>query len=146
MATDMSSNLERVLQRAEALMQRIESVLPQPLEAPDWSASVAYRYRKRSSGHGTLEPVRHIAPMRLDDLKEIDQQKEKIQRNTEQFVNGLPANNVLLTGARGTGKSSLIKACLNTYAPLGLRLIEVDKADLVDLPDIIEVEIGRAHV
>ena len=145
MATDMSSNLERVLQRAEALMQRIESVLPQPLEAPDWSASVAYRYRKRSSGHGTLEPVRHIAPMRLDDLKEIDQQKEKIQRNTEQFVNGLPANNVLLTGARGTGKSSLIKACLNTYAPRGLRLIEVDKADLVDLPDIIEVVASRAE-
>ena len=145
MATDMSSNLERVLQRAEALMQRIESVLPQPLEAPDWSASVAFRYRKRSSGHGTLEPVRHIAPMRLDDLKEIDQQKEKIQRNTEQFVNGLPANNVLLTGARGTGKSSLIKACLNTYAPRGLRLIEVDKADLVDLPDIIEVVASRAE-
>jgi len=145
MATDMSSNLERVLQRAEALMRRIESVLPQPLEAPDWSASVAFRYRKRSSGHGTLEPVRHIAPMRLDDLKEIDQQKEKIQRNTEQFVNGLPANNVLLTGARGTGKSSLIKACLNTYAPRGLRLIEVDKADLVDLPDIIEVVASRAE-
>ena len=139
MATDMSSSLERVLQRAEALMQRIESVLPQPLQAPDWSASVAYRYRKRSSGHGTLEPVRHVAQLDLQDLKEIDQQKEKIQRNTEQFVNGLPANNVLLTGARGTGKSSLIKACLNTYAPRGLRLIEVDKDDLVDLPDIIEV-------
>ena len=139
MATDMSSSLERVLQRAEALMQRIESVLPQPLQAPDWSASVAYRYRKRSSGHGTLEPVRHVAQLGLQDLKEIDQQKEKIQRNTEQFVNGLPANNVLLTGARGTGKSSLIKACLNTYAARGLRLIEVDKDDLVDLPDIIEV-------
>ena len=139
MATDMSSSLERVLQRAETLMQRIESVLPQPLQAPDWSASVAYRYRKRSSGHGTLEPVRHVAQLDLQDLKEIDQQKEKIQRNTEQFVNGLPANNVLLTGARGTGKSSLIKACLNTYAPRGLRLIEVDKDDLVDLPDIIEV-------
>lgn len=139
MATDMSSSLERVLQRAEALMQRIESVLPQALQAPDWTASVAYRYRKRSSGHGTLEPVRHVAQLVLQDLKEIDQQKEKIQRNTEQFVNGLPANNVLLTGARGTGKSSLIKACLNTYAPRGLRLIEVDKDDLVDLPDIIEV-------
>ena len=143
MATDMSSSLERVLQRAEALMQRIESVLPQPLQAPDWSASVAYRYRKRSSGHGTLEPVRHVAQLGLQDLKEIDQQKEKIQRNTEQFVNGLPANNVLLTGARGTGKSSLIKACLNTYAPRGLRLIEVDKDDLVDLPDIIEVVATR---
>ena len=145
MATDMSSSLERVLQRAEALMQRIESVLPQPLQAPDWSASVAYRYRKRSSGHGTLEPVRHVAQLGLQDLKEIDQQKEKIQRNTEQFVTGLPANNVLLTGARGTGKSSLIKACLNTYAPRGLRLIEVDKDDLVDLPDIIEVVANRAE-
>jgi len=145
MATDMSSSLERVLQRAEALMQRIESVLPQPLQAPDWSASVAYRYRKRSSGHGTLEPVRHVAQLGLQDLKEIDQQKEKIQRNTEQFVNGLPANNVLLTGARGTGKSSLIKACLNNYAPRGLRLIEVDKDDLVDLPDIVEVVAARAE-
>jgi len=145
MAADMSSSLERVLQRAEALMQRIESVLPQPLQAPDWSASVAYRYRKRSSGRGTLEPVRHVAQLGLQDLKEIDQQKEKIQRNTEQFVNGLPANNVLLTGARGTGKSSLIKACLNTYAPRGLRLIEVDKDDLVDLPDIIEVVANRAE-
>jgi predicted AAA+ superfamily ATPase len=145
MATDMSSSLERVLQRAEALMQRIESVLPQPLQAPDWSASVAYRYRKRSSGHGTLEPVRHVAQLGLQDLKEIDQQKEKIQRNTEQFVNGLPANNVLLTGARGTGKSSLIKACLNNYASRGLRLIEVDKDDLVDLPDIIEVVANRTE-
>jgi predicted AAA+ superfamily ATPase len=106
---------------------------------------VAYRYRKRSSGHGTLEPVRHVAQLGLQDLKEIDQQKEKIQRNTEQFVNGLPANNVLLTGARGTGKSSLIKACLNTYAPRGLRLIEVDKDDLVDLPDIVEVVAARAE-
>jgi predicted AAA+ superfamily ATPase len=106
---------------------------------------VAYRYRKRSSGHGTLEPVRHVAQLGLQDLKEIDQQKEKIQRNTEQFVNGLPANNVLLTGARGTGKSSLIKACLNNYAPRGLRLIEVDKDDLVDLPDIIEVVAARAE-
>jgi hypothetical protein len=106
---------------------------------------VAYRYRKRSSGHGTLEPVRHVAQLGLQDLKEIDQQKEKIQRNTEQFVNGLPANNVLLTGARGTGKSSLIKACLNNYASRGLRLIEVDKDDLVDLPDIVEVVAARAE-
>ena len=137
---DLSNNpLERLVQRAEALMARIESVLPQPLTAPDWSASVAYRYRKRSSGHGNLEPVRHVASLGLKDLQEIDGQKEKIQRNTEQFVNGLPANNVLLTGARGTGKSSLIKACLNEYSPRGLRLIEVDKDDLTDLPDIIDV-------
>ncbi|MCZ8255794.1 MAG: ATP-binding protein, partial [Polaromonas sp.] len=118
------------------------SVLPQPLTAPDWSASVAYRYRKRSSGHGSLEPVRHIGNMSLGDLKEINDQKEKIKRNTEQFVLGKPANNVLLTGARGTGKSSLIKACLNEYSSRGLRLIEVDKADLTDLPDIVDVVSG----
>ena len=135
----MNEHFERLIVRAEALITRIESVLPQPLTAPDWSASIAYRYRKRSSGHGSLEPVKHIGHMALDDLKEIDDQKEKIQRNTEQFVNGKPANNVLLTGARGTGKSSLIKACLNQYAARGLRLIEVDKADLTDLPDIVDV-------
>ena len=135
--------LERLLHRAEVLLARIEAVLPQPLHAPDWQASVAFRYRKRSSGHGVLEPVRHIGSMSLDDLKEIDQQKEKIQRNTLQFLQGLPANNVLLTGARGTGKSSLVKACLNTYAAQGLRLIEVDKHDMVDLPDIIDVVAAR---
>ena len=135
----MNEHFERLIVRAEALISRIESVLPQPLTAPDWSASIAYRYRKRSSGHGSLEPVRHIGHMALGDLKEINDQKAKIQRNTEQFVNGKPANNVLLTGARGTGKSSLIKACLNEYAKRGLRLIEVDKADLTDLPDIVDV-------
>ena len=137
------SSLDRLVQRAESLITRIESVLPQPLSAPDWHASIAYRYRKRSSGHGSLEPVRHVASLSLADLKEIDGQKEKIQRNTEQFVKGLTANNVLLTGARGTGKSSLIKACLNAYAPHGLRLLEVDKDDLTDLPDIIDVVSGR---
>ena len=135
----MNEHFERLIVRAEALISRIESVLPQPLTAPDWSASIAFRYRKRSYGHGSLEPVKHIGHMALDDLKEIDDQKEKIQRNTEQFVNGKPANNVLLTGARGTGKSSLIKACLNEYFTRGLRLIEVDKADLTDLPDIVDV-------
>ena len=135
----MNEHFERLIVKAEALISRIESVLPQPLTAPDWSASIAYRYRKRSSGHGSLEPVKHIGHMALTDLKEIEDQKEKIQRNTEQFVNGKPANNVLLTGSRGTGKSSLIKACLNEYAERGLRLIEVDKADLTDLPDIVDV-------
>ena len=139
----MNQKFEHLIERAEQLIARIESVLPQPLGAPDWSLSIAWRYRKRSSGHGTLEPVRHVAAMHLADLKEIDGQKEKIQRNTEQFVLGKPANNVLLTGARGTGKSSLIKACLNAYAGQGLRLIEVDKADLVDLPDIVDVVADR---
>ena len=139
----MNQKFEHLLVRAEQLITRIESILPQPLSAPDWTASVAWRYRKRSSGHGALEPVRHLAPLQLSDLQEIDGQKEKIQRNTEQFVRGALANNVLLTGARGTGKSSLIKACLNAYAAQGLRLIEVDKTDLIDLPDIMDTVAGR---
>jgi predicted AAA+ superfamily ATPase len=138
----MNDALERLLKRAEQLIARIESVLPQPLGQPDWGASVAFRYRKRG-GHGVLEPVRHVATIALADLQEIDVQKEKIQRNTAHFVSGLPANNVLLTGARGTGKSSLIKACLNTFAEKGLRLIEVDKTDLTDLPDIVDVVADR---
>ena len=138
----MTDKFERLIAQAERLMQRIEAVLPQPLGAPDWSQSVAWRYRKRASGHGALEPVRHVGAMALSDRKEIEPQKEKIERNTRQFVEGRPANNVLLTGARGTGKSSLIKACLNAYAPQGLRLIEVDKADLTDLPDIVDVVAG----
>ena len=135
----MTPQFEHLLHRAEQLISRIEAVLPRALSAPDWTAAVAWRYRKRSTGHGVLEPVRHLGPMRLADLKEIDSQKEKIERNTRQFVEGRPANNVLLTGARGTGKSSLIRACLNEYAGQGLRLIEVDKADLTDLPDIVDV-------
>lgn len=139
----MTQNFDRLIARAEQLMARIELALPQPLAAPDWAGAIAWRYRKRASGHGRLEPVRHVAAMQLADLQEIDGQKDKIARNTEQFVRGQPANNVLLTGARGTGKSSLIKACLNAYAPEGLRLIEVDKADLTDLPDIVEVVADR---
>lgn len=139
----MTHPLAQLVERAAQLMDRIEAVLPQPLSQPDWTEAIAWRYRKRSSGHGVLEPVRHVSGMGLADLQEIDGQKEKMQRNTEQFVRGLPANNVLLTGARGTGKSSLIKACLNAYAGQGLRLIEVDKADLVDLPDIVDVVAGR---
>ena len=141
----MNESFERLIARVETLITRIESVLPQPLSAPDWQASVAFRYRKRSSGHGSLEPVMHLGKLSLDDLKEIDEQKDKIRRNTEQFVSGVPANNVLLTGSRGTGKSSLIKACLNAYAARGLRLIEVDKADLTDLPDIVELVFDRAE-
>ena len=139
----MSDRFDQLLARAEQLMARIESVLPQPLTQPDWAASSAFRYRKRSAGRSSLEPVRHIGAMKLADLKAIEPQKEKIQRNTWQFVRGDLANNVLLTGARGTGKSSLIRACLNEYAHLGLRLIEVDKADLVDLPDIVELVSDR---
>jgi len=139
----MSDGLERLLARAERLMERIELVLPSRLGAPDWKASIAFRYRKRGNGHGVLEPVRQVGAIRLSDLREIDDQKLKIQRNTQQFIQGLPANNVLLTGARGTGKSSLVKACLQEFAADGLRLIEVDKSDLVDLPDIVDVVADR---
>jgi hypothetical protein len=127
------------LTRAVQFMERVESALRQDIEQPDWSSSIAFLYRKRVSGQGYLVPVRQVGAMRLNDLLEIDVQKEKIARNTAQFVSGQTANNVLLTGARGTGKSSLVRACLNTYAPQGLRLIEVDKEDLVDLPDIVDI-------
>jgi predicted AAA+ superfamily ATPase len=134
--------LLHLITRAEALLARLEAVLPHPLTAPDWAASIAFRYRKRG-GSGVIEPIRHVAPIRLDSLVEVGPQKERLLRNTKQFVAGLGANNVLLTGARGTGKSSLIKACLNEFATEGLRLIEVDKADLVDLPDIVDLVADR---
>jgi predicted AAA+ superfamily ATPase len=137
--------LLQLIARAEALILRLEAVLPHPLAAPDWNASIAYRYRRRSAAGSALEPVRHVAPISLDDLVEVEPQKERLLRNTEQFVAGRGANNVLLTGARGTGKSSLIKACLNEFAPQGLRLIEVDKADLIDLPDIVDLVAERAE-
>jgi predicted AAA+ superfamily ATPase len=130
--------LGQLLGRADALLGRLEHLVPGPLEAPDWSASIAFRYRKRA-----LQPVRHVATIRLPELREVDAQKERLLRNTRHFVDGRRANNVLLTGAKGTGKSSLIKAVLNELAPQGLRLIELDKADLVDLPDIAELIADR---
>ncbi len=136
------ADLDSVLARAERLLQRLEAVLPHPPAAPDWAASIAFRYRKRGAS-GVLEPVRQVATIRLESLVEVEPQKERLLRNTRQFVEGHGANNVLLTGARGTGKSSLIKAVLNQFAPQGLRLIEVDKADLVDLPDIVDLVASR---
>jgi uncharacterized protein len=138
----LPSSVEALIARAEQLLVRLEAVLPHAARAPDWSASIAFRYRKRG-GAGQLEPVRHVASIRLDHLERVDVQKERLLRNTEQFVHGRGANNVLLTGARGTGKSSLIKACLNEFAAQGLRLIEVDKADLVDLPDLVDLVASR---
>ena len=140
MPNDLSADF---FARATLFMDRVESSLPHALAAPDWNASIAFKYRKRPSGQARLEPVRHVGVMALDALQEVDTQKEKIQRNTAQFVGGLPANNVLLTGARGTGKSSLIRACLHAFADQGLRLIEVDKADLVDLPDMVDLVADR---
>ncbi len=137
------NSLEHLLNRAESLLARIEARLPAPETEPDWDAATAFRWRKRAGQSGRLEPVRHLAPLALDDLHNISRQKQQIEQNTRQFVAGHPANNVLLTGARGTGKSSLIKACLNQYANQGLRLIEVDKDDLVDLSDIVDLVATR---
>jgi predicted AAA+ superfamily ATPase len=133
----MTTSLQQLIDHADALLTRLEAVLPPAPTATDWTAAAAFRYRKRA-GRGSIEPVQHAATIRLTDLKEVEPQKERLLANTRQFVAGRPANNVLLTGARGTGKSSLIKACLNEFAPQGLRLIEVDKADLTDLTDIVE--------
>jgi predicted AAA+ superfamily ATPase len=137
-----ADRLLALLDRADALLERLHTVLPQPLSAPDWAAAVAFRYRRRHGGV-RLEPVRHLAPIGLDALREIDAQKARFVRNLAQFVAGRSANHMLLTGARGTGKSSLVKAALNEYAPRGLRLIEVDKADLVDLPDLVDLVAER---
>lgn len=137
--------LEQFLLRAEAVLARVEAVLP-PTHArePDWKRSTAFRWRRRASGGASfLQPVMHVGSIALADLQHVDAQKRQIEQNTRQFVQGRPANNVLLTGARGTGKSSLIKACLNEFAASGLRLIEVDKADLADLPDIVDLVAGR---
>jgi predicted AAA+ superfamily ATPase len=141
------NQLDQFLHRAEALLARVEALLPPaaPRE-PDFKRSFAFRWRRRSGPggvHHVLQPVAHTASIRLEDLQHIARQKSEIEQNTRQFVARRPANNVLLTGARGTGKSSLIKACLNGFAHQGLRLIEVDKADLPDLPDIVDLVAGR---
>lgn len=138
----MNEQLDHLLDRANTLLNRIETLLPQPLQAPDWAAYTAFRYRKRA-GHGCLQAIRQPHLIALNALCEVDAQRDKIVQNTRQFVSGAAANNVLLTGARGTGKSSLVKACLNEFASQGLRLIEVDKLDLVDLPDIVELLADR---
>jgi predicted AAA+ superfamily ATPase len=142
--------LDAFLIRADSVLQRLEAVLPSAghpaVIEPDWSASVAFRYRKRQSAAwalGRLEPVRHLSLIAYDDLQEVDTQKSRFARNLAQFVAGRTANNVLLSGARGTGKSSLVKAGLHAHAAEGLRLIEVDKTDLIDLPDLIELVSGR---
>ena len=133
----VSNDLAALIARAEAVLARVEQLLPPPTPDPDWKKVTAARWRKRG-GRGFLQPVAHPHAVALDDLVAIDAQKRTIDQNTRQFVAGLPANNVLLTGSRGTGKSSLVKSMLAKYAVKGLRLIEVDKSDLVDLPDIVE--------
>ena len=134
----MNKELEEVLQRLGAL-------LPQPAPETDWNASIAFRWRTggRPGSPGWLQPVRQVHRIKLSDLQGIDKQIERVEQNTKQLLSGQPANNVLLTGARGTGKSSIVKGLLNKYARQGLRLIEVEKNDLVDLPQIVDQVAGR---
>ncbi len=132
--------LDHLLDRAQRVLERLELTLPasNPI---DWHAH-AWRWRN-SSGRGYLQAIRHPQTLRLADLRCIDDQKSELDRNTRQFLQGLPANNALLWGARGTGKSSLIKALLHEHARDGLRLIEIDRVDLIDLPDIIDLIYDR---
>lgn len=141
----MKSDPDALLERAEALIDKLQALLPPPPPAPDWEASVAFRWRKAGPLRvgGWLQPVRHVHQIRLADLQGIDGQIRKVEQNTRQFVQRKPANNVLLTGARGTGKSSIVKGLLNKYAREGLRLIEIEKQDLMDLPAITDLVAGR---
>lgn len=132
------TDLANLIARAEGLIDRLEQLLPGVATPPDWSKATAFRWRRREGQRG-LQAVTRPHAIRLKDLRDIDAQKARIDQNTRQFLDGHFANNVLLTGARGTGKSSLVKALLNAYAKRGLRVIEVDKDDLMDLPDIIEM-------
>lgn len=132
------TTLEQFLARAEAVLARVEELLPPSTSADsiDWnSPTSAFRWRKKN-GRGTLVPIAHISPISLVDLFYVERQKALLEQNTRQFLQGKPANNVLLTGARGTGKSSLVRACLNEFSGQGLRLIEVDKDDLIDIEEI----------
>lgn len=140
--TTKMNDFEHLMTRAERLADRLEQLFPGATEAPDWSAAPAFLWRRRH-GRARLIPIARPHAIQLGDLCDIDDQKARIDQNTRQFLAGRSANNVLLTGARGTGKSSLVKALLNAYAKQGLRLIEVDKTDLMDLPEIVELVAGR---
>lgn len=137
----LNYDLSNLLQRAERVLEQLEAYLPPAPPAINWDAH-AFIWRRRGA-RGWLDAVKHIATIAPEDLQHIEQQKDIITRNTAQFVAGKPANNVLMTGARGTGKSSLVKAMLNQFADQGLRLIEIDKDDMGDLPDIIELIADR---
>jgi predicted AAA+ superfamily ATPase len=141
----MRDDTNKLIARAEALVAKLEALLPPPPPATDWGASVAFRWRKGATlnARGWLQPVGHVHRIRVSDLQGIDAQIARVEQNTRQFLQGRPANNVLLTGARGTGKSSIVKGLLNKYSGQGLRLIEVEKRDLMDLPAITDLVAGR---
>lgn len=134
----LMTHWDKLYSRTEILLSRLEGLLSTDQPDPDWNTAIAFRWRK-SSRANIIQPVTHPHRVTLDALRGIERQKELIDQNTCQFVQGYPANNVLLTGARGTGKSSLVKAMLNKYAVSGLRLIEVEKHDLTDLHEIVEL-------
>lgn len=139
------SDWESVLERTESLLQRLESYLPERAEhIIAWEKVVASRWRFYNE-RGFLQPVEMSDPIHIRDLSAIDDQIKLVEMNTRQFIAGLPSNNVLLTGSKGTGKSSLVKALLNKYAKKGLRLIEVDKAHLYQLPQIIDLVSKDSH-
>jgi hypothetical protein len=118
-------------------LSSLQLLLPKPVHPIDWTVCNAANWRRHSFA-GYLEPVESIENVCLDDLLGIEEQKRSVEENTRQFLAGYPANNVLLWGTRGTGKSSLIRAILNRYAAEGLRIVQVDKSDLVFLPDIVD--------
>ncbi|HSX84323.1 MAG TPA: DUF815 domain-containing protein [Cellvibrio sp.] len=132
------TQFDHLVTRLEQLIDRVETIFPPAPPKPDWSAT-AFRWRQLGKGVGYLQSVKNPHRVALESLQNVDRQKESILRNTAQFVAGHEANNVLLTGARGTGKSTLIKACWNHFAEQGLKLIEVDKTDLLHLADIVEL-------
>jgi len=135
----MKPSDHELLQRLDRLLVLLEQIVPRPQKIfPDFDKHIAFRW-VRQGQMNCLLPVRHPHVITLDSLHNIDEQKQQLDRNTRQFVAGFSANNALLTGARGTGKSSLIKALLNTYASRGLRLIEVDKQVLIDLPELVDL-------
>lgn len=132
------SQFDQILSRLEQLIDRVEKVLPAPAQEIDW-AGQAFRWRSVSGDKGYLQAVKNPHKIDLNALKNVERQKTAMVRNTAQFVAGRSANNVLLTGARGTGKSSLVKACWSQFCAEGLKIIEVDKTDLIQLSDIVDL-------
>lgn len=134
--TPATADWADLLAQAGQLLNRLEGILPPAPPQTDWTAH-AFRWRRVAGRAGSVQAVSTFARIALSDLKGIDDQADKVRQNTEQFIRGLPANNILLTGARGTGKSSLVRAMLSEFADQGLRLVEVEKTELVDLPELV---------